>query len=57
MNLAIVVSQFNEEITSGLLRGAKEYLEKNDVYVRETDIFKAPGSSLKLSLVLDTTTA
>jgi 6,7-dimethyl-8-ribityllumazine synthase len=44
MNLAIVVSQFNEEITSGLLRGAKEYLEKNDVYVRETDIFKAPGA-------------
>jgi len=44
MNLAIVVSQFNDEITSGLLRGAKEHLEKNDVYVRETDIFKAPGA-------------
>jgi|SRR6185437_11940690 len=44
MNVAIVVSQFNEEITSGLLRGTAKYLEENDVYVRETDIFKAPGA-------------
>jgi 6,7-dimethyl-8-ribityllumazine synthase len=44
MNIAIVVSKFNEEVTSGLLRGAQQYLEENDVYVRETDIFKAPGA-------------
>jgi 6,7-dimethyl-8-ribityllumazine synthase len=44
MNLAIVVSKFNEEVTSGLLRGAKQYLEEHDVYVRENDVFHAPGA-------------
>src|SRR6185437_7502963 len=44
MNVAIVVSQFNEEITSGLLRGTAKYLSDQDIYVRETDIFKAPGA-------------
>jgi 6,7-dimethyl-8-ribityllumazine synthase len=44
MNIAIVVSKFNDEVTSGLLRGAQQYLEENDVFVRETDIFKAPGA-------------
>lgn len=44
MNLAIVVSRFNEEITLGLLRGAQQYLNERDIYVRETDIFKAPGA-------------
>ena len=44
MNLAIVVSQFNEEITSGLLRGASQYLQENDVHLREGDVFKAPGA-------------
>jgi 6,7-dimethyl-8-ribityllumazine synthase len=44
MNLAIVVSKFNPEVTSGLLRGAKQYLEEHGVYVREADIFDAPGA-------------
>lgn len=44
MNLAIVVSRFNEEVTLGLLRGAQEYLKSEDIYVRETDVFKAPGA-------------
>jgi 6,7-dimethyl-8-ribityllumazine synthase len=44
MKIAIVVSQFNEEVTLGLLRGAQEYLEKNEIFVQENDIFKAPGA-------------
>ena len=44
MNIAIVISKFNEEITSGLLRGAKQFLEENDVYVRDNDVFEAPGA-------------
>jgi 6,7-dimethyl-8-ribityllumazine synthase len=44
MNFAIVVSQFNEEITSGLLRGARQYLNEQDIHLPESDIYNAPGA-------------
>ena len=44
VRLAIVVSQFNENITSGLLRGAKEYLQERSISLAESDIFSAPGA-------------
>ena len=44
MKIAIVVSRFNEEITSGLLAGARAAL--GDAGVRETDVavFHVPGA-------------
>ncbi len=42
--LAIVVSRFNESITSGLLRGAKAYLGEQSVHVAEGDILAAAGA-------------
>ncbi len=44
MKIAIVASQFNEEISNGLLNGAKEFLRERDVHVPEDDIFYAPGA-------------
>jgi 6,7-dimethyl-8-ribityllumazine synthase len=44
VNLAIVVSRFNEEITSGLLRGARAYLNEQDIHVPESDVYQAPGA-------------
>jgi 6,7-dimethyl-8-ribityllumazine synthase len=44
MNFAIVVSQFNEEITSGLLRGARQYLNEQDIHLPESGIYNAPGA-------------
>lgn len=41
---AIVVSRFNEEVTSGLLKGALAYLGENAIHVPEADIFSAPGA-------------
>jgi 6,7-dimethyl-8-ribityllumazine synthase len=41
---AVVVSHFNEDVTGGLLRGAKAYLEEKSVILAEEDIFRAPGS-------------
>jgi 6,7-dimethyl-8-ribityllumazine synthase len=42
--LAIVVSRFNEPVTSGLLRGAQAYLAEQSVTVPEADILAAPGA-------------
>jgi 6,7-dimethyl-8-ribityllumazine synthase len=42
--LAIVVSRFNEPVTSGLLRGAQAYLGEQSVTVPEADIVAAPGA-------------
>src|SRR5689334_816350 len=44
MKIAIIVSQFNPEVTDGLLRGALLYLQEKKIAVSETDIFKAPGA-------------
>lgn len=44
MRFAIVVSDFNETVTNGLLAGALEYFEKVGAKVTEKDIFRAPGA-------------
>jgi 6,7-dimethyl-8-ribityllumazine synthase len=41
---AIVVSRFNEEVTSGLLRGALAYLGEKSITVAEEHIYPAPGA-------------
>jgi 6,7-dimethyl-8-ribityllumazine synthase len=42
--LAIIVSQFNENVTHGLLRGAKEYLGEQGITVPDNHIYSAPGA-------------
>jgi len=42
--IAIIVSRYNEEVTSGLLRGAAAHLEENGVTVPEGLIISAPGA-------------
>jgi 6,7-dimethyl-8-ribityllumazine synthase len=42
--LALVVSQFNEEVTKGLLEGARAYLADEGVAVPPEDVFHAPGA-------------
>lgn len=41
---AIVVSRFNEEVTSGLLRGARAYLSEKSIALRDEDVLSAPGA-------------
>lgn len=41
---AIIVSQFNEEITQGLLKGAQQVLEEQKIDFTEADLFPAPGA-------------
>jgi 6,7-dimethyl-8-ribityllumazine synthase len=42
--IAIVVSRFNEPVTSGLKRGALAYLGEQGIKVAEGDIYPAPGA-------------
>jgi len=42
--LAIAVSRFNTEVTSGLLRGARAHLAEHGAPVAEADIIDAPGA-------------
>ena len=42
--IAIVVSRFNEPVTSGLKRGALAYLAEQGIKVAEGDIYPAPGA-------------
>lgn len=42
--LALVVSQFNPEVTHGLRDGALAYLSENGVSVAAGDIYSAPGA-------------
>lgn len=42
--LAILVSQFNTEVTGGLLLGAKKYLAEQELPVDEADVYSAPGA-------------
>jgi 6,7-dimethyl-8-ribityllumazine synthase len=44
MRFAVVVSKFNEEVTSGLLQGAKKFLASKKIKLAETDIFYSPGA-------------
>lgn len=42
--LALVVSRFNEEVTGGLLGGARQYLAEKGIPVSPEDVFHAPGA-------------
>ena len=42
--LALVVSQFNPEVTHGLRDGALAYLKENDVSIAPENIYSAPGA-------------
>lgn len=42
--VAIVVSRFNEEITEGLLRGAREALREGDVPDEQVVVIRVPGA-------------
>ncbi len=42
--IAIIVSRFNEQVTSGLERGALAYLAEQEIKVAEGDIYPAPGA-------------
>jgi 6,7-dimethyl-8-ribityllumazine synthase len=44
VRIAIVVSRFNEEVTSGLLDGALAYLAEQGVKPAPADIVRAPGA-------------
>lgn len=44
MRIALVVSRFNEEVTGGLLQGAKKYLAEQGIEVAATDHYYAPGA-------------
>ncbi|MBL8790808.1 MAG: 6,7-dimethyl-8-ribityllumazine synthase [Rhizobiales bacterium] len=41
---AIVVSSWNETVTSGLLRGAKAFLAEQGMTVKDDQVFSAPGA-------------
>ena len=42
--IAVVVSQFNEEVTGGLKKGALTYLGEQGIKVATSDVFAAPGA-------------
>ena len=42
--IALVVSQFNSEVTGGLELGARNYLKECEIDVASADIFQAPGA-------------
>lgn len=44
MRFAVVVSQFNPEVTNGLLDGAKKFLADKKIKLAKEDVFSAPGA-------------
>ena len=44
MRVAIIVSRFNEEITGGLLAGAREALDEAGVSGDDVTVFEVPGA-------------
>ncbi len=44
INIAIVVSRFNDLVTNKLLEGAKDVLMRHDVSGNNIEIFKVPGA-------------
>nr|WP_272212934.1 6,7-dimethyl-8-ribityllumazine synthase [Marinicella sp. W31]MDC2878864.1 6,7-dimethyl-8-ribityllumazine synthase [Marinicella sp. W31] len=42
--IAIVISRFNEKVTSGLLKGARAELSERGAPVSDADIFDVPGA-------------
>jgi len=53
LRLAIAVSRFNDEVTSGLLRGARSYLAEQGVSLPDHDVIWAPGA-FELPLIAQT---
>jgi 6,7-dimethyl-8-ribityllumazine synthase len=53
VRFAIVVSQFNPEVTGGLLKGARAWLAEREVKVAESDVIRAPGA-FELPLIAQT---
>ena len=43
-NIAIIVSSFNEEVTSGLLKGALDYLHENNFDDKNINVIHTPGA-------------
>ncbi len=41
---AILMSQFNEEVSTGLRQGAVNYLKEHDIRVADEDFYLAPGA-------------
>ncbi len=52
IRIAIVVSHFNEKVTSGLLRGALAYFDETGVNVVAEQIYDAPGA-FEIPLIAD----
>ena len=44
IRLGVVVSQFNPDVTGGLLAGARQYLSEQGLELADGDIFSAPGA-------------
>lgn len=44
IRLGIVVSQFNPEVTGGLLAGARQYVAEHGIALTDADIISAPGA-------------
>lgn len=44
VRLAIAVSRFNQEVTSGLVRGARAFLSEHDVSLADDGVIEAPGA-------------
>ena len=42
--IAVIVSQFNQEVTGGLQRGALAYLAEQGITITAADIYRAPGA-------------
>lgn len=42
--IAIVVSRFNEDVTNGLLSGARASLAEHGIDLPESDLYSAPGA-------------
>jgi 6,7-dimethyl-8-ribityllumazine synthase len=51
--LALVVSQFNEDVTGGLSNGVHEWLAENGIEIANADRFSAPGA-FELPLIAQT---
>ena len=44
MNIAIIVSQFNKEISENLLEGALDNYKKNEYNLKNISVFEVPGA-------------
>ena len=44
MKFAIVVSKFNDEVTSGLKGGAQALLQEKGITANQVDLYEAPGA-------------